>query len=127
MSALLDDIIRLAQDDRESLPNLLRKCLVLASELKNTRLEAWANQELDGYQAGKDENIPAYRKIHANAYGSFAGPFNSFSNKHIIILAVMKEQHRPRPETMHLIQSVSALDNLVKTVTTNTKGALVGH
>jgi hypothetical protein len=127
MSALLDDIIRLAQDDKESLPNLLRKCLILASQLKNDRLKKWANQELDGYESGTDEDIPAYRKIHASAYGSFAGPFNSWSNKHIIIPSAMKEQHRPRAETMHLIQSVSALDNLVKSVTTNAKEVLAAH
>jgi hypothetical protein len=115
MSALLDDIIRLAQDDKESLPNLLRKCLILASELKNDRLKAWANQELDGYEGSRDEEVPIYRRIHANAFGSFAGPFNAWTNKHLIIPAVMEEKHRHWAENFHIIQSVSSLDDLAKT------------
>jgi hypothetical protein len=114
MSALLDDIIRLAQDDTQSLPNILRKCLILASELKDARLKTWANQELDGYEEGKEEDLPAYRKIHATAYGSFAGPFNSWYPKHIIIPVTMDKEHRHWAERVNLFQSVSALDDLVK-------------
>jgi hypothetical protein len=114
MSILLDDIIRLAQDDTQSLPNLLRKCLILASELKNDRLKAWANQELDGYGLGA-EPVPTYRKVQANAYGSFAGPFNARASKHIIIPAVMDDKHKHWAEKADIIQSVSSLDDLAKT------------
>jgi hypothetical protein len=62
MTALLDEIIQLAEDDKNPLPNILRKCLRLASELKDERLKKWANQELDGYEgAVADEDIPSYR------------------------------------------------------------------
>lgn len=125
MSALLDDIIKLAEDDKESLPNLLRKCLRLASELKIERLKTWANQELDGYDTSKDEDLPAYRKIHANAYGSFAGPFNAWYAKHLIIPAVLEKEHRDRAENVQIIQSVSSLDDLLKTDAT--KGVLAAH
>jgi hypothetical protein len=125
LSALLDDIIRLAQDDKESLPNLLRKCLILASELRDSRLKAWANQELDGYEVQRHEEVPTYRRVHADAFGSFAGPFNSWSNKHIVIPAVMDEKHRHWAETVHVIQSVSSLDDLVKTH--NTQGVLTAN
>jgi len=122
MSALLDDIIRLAQDDKESLPNLLRKCLILASELRDSRLKEWANQELDGYENPRDEQVPTYRVVHADAFGTFAGPFHSWSKNHIIIPAVMDEKHRHLAETVRIIQSVSSLDDLVKTH--NTQGVL---
>jgi|SRR5215467_4163954 len=89
MSVLLDDIIHLAEDDQNPLPNLLRKCLRLASELKIERLKLWANKELDGYEGCTVEEIPQYRIVQAHAYGSFAGAFNSWCNKHIIIPAVM--------------------------------------
>jgi len=124
VSAPLDDIIRLAQDDQQSLPNLLRRCLTLASELKNDQLKKWANQELDGYQDAFDQ-VPAYRKVHAVAYGAFAGQFQAWAGKHIIIPAVMEKEHRYRAETVHLIQSVSSLDNLLKTDTT--KGVIAAH
>lgn len=125
MSALLDDIVQLAEDDQNPLPNLLRKCLRLASELKIGRLKIWANQELNGYEGCTDEEIPQYRKVQAHAYGSFAGPFNSWSNKHIIIPIVMEKDHRHYAEMVHIVQSVSALNDLVKTDTT--KGVLAAH
>lgn len=43
---LLDKIIELATDSGQSLSVLLRQCIVLAYELKNDSLKAWANQEL---------------------------------------------------------------------------------
>ncbi len=125
MSALLDDIITLAEDDKQSLPNLLRKCLRLASELKIERLKKWANRELDGYDNAKLEDLPSYRQIHASAYGSFAGPFNAWSSKHIIIPAVMDKEHRHWAERVHIIQSVSGLDDLSRIDAT--QGALATH
>jgi len=77
MSALLDDIINLAVDGKQPLPDILRKCLLLGHELKNDLLKAWANQELNGYKSGKD--IPEYRIIPSQARGSFIGPFQSQS------------------------------------------------
>ncbi len=125
MSILLDDIIHLAEDDQNPLPNLLRKCLRLASELKIERLRMWANQELDGYEGCKLEEIPQYRKVQAHAYGSFAGPLRSWSNKHIIIPAVMDKDHRHYAENVDIVQSVSALNDLLNADTT--KGVLAAH
>jgi hypothetical protein len=125
MSALLDDIIHLAENDQNPIPNLLRKCLRLASELKIERLKIWANQELDGYEGCKVEEIPQYRKVQAHAYGSFAGPFNSWSNKHIIIPAVMDKGHQHYAEVVDIVQSVSALNDLATTDTT--RGVLAAH
>jgi|SRR5579859_1227335 len=125
MSVLLDDIIHLAEDDQNPLPNLLRKCLRLASELKIERLKMWANQELDGYEGCKLGEIPQYRKVQAHAYGSFAGAFNSWCNKHIIIPAVMDKEHQHCAEVVEIVQSVSALNDLVGT--DPNKGALAAH
>src|SRR6266853_3156901 len=125
MSVLHDDIIQLAEDDQNPLPNLLRKCLRLASELKIERLKIWANQELNGYEGCKDEEIPKYRKVQAHAYGSFAGPLRSWSNKHIIIPAVIDKDHQHYAEMIHIVQPVSALYDLVKTHAT--EGVLAAH
>ncbi len=43
MSALLDDIINLAIEGKQPLPDILRKCLLLGYELKNERLKQWAD------------------------------------------------------------------------------------
>jgi len=111
MSALLDDIINLAVDGKQPLPDILRKCLLLGHELKTDLLKAWANQELNGYKSGKD--VPEYRIIPSQARGSFIGPFHSQSPRHIIPPAVLQEEHRPFAETIYLLQSVSAYANVV--------------
>lgn len=51
---LLDDIINLATDDRQSITVLLRKCIVLPHQLKNERLNVWANKELNSYPSEKE-------------------------------------------------------------------------
>jgi transposase InsO family protein len=51
----------LATDDKQSITILLRKCLILAGQLKNERLKTWVNQELNGYDS--PETVPEYRKM----------------------------------------------------------------
>jgi hypothetical protein len=68
---LLDDIIDLATDDKQSIAVLLRKCIILASQLKNEQLKSWANKELNGYDP--DDNLPPYRTLKTLAKGNFYG------------------------------------------------------
>src|SRR5580704_6601030 len=103
MSELLDDIINLAIDGKQPLPDILRKCLLLGHELKNDRLKAWANQELDGYKSGRD--VPEYRIIPALARGNFIGPFHAQYNRHMIPSIILEERHREFAETVYLTQS----------------------
>ena len=58
---LVDEIIDLATDDKAPISVVLRKCLVLAHDLKNDRLKSWADNELNGYD--RESDLPAYRKI----------------------------------------------------------------
>jgi len=112
MSALLDDIINLAVDGGQPLPDILRKCLLLAHELKNDQLRSWANQELNGYESGKD--LPAYRIIPAMARGNFIGPFYAQYKCHLIPSVVLEERHREFAERVYLMQSVSAYADVLK-------------
>jgi hypothetical protein len=112
MSALLDDIINLAVDGKQPLPDILRKCLLLGHELKNDQLRAWANQELNGYESGKD--VPEYRIIPALARGNFIGPFYAQYNRHLIPSVVLEERHREFAERVYLMQSVSAYADVLK-------------
>jgi hypothetical protein len=112
MSALLDDIINLAIDGKQPLLDILRKCLLLGHELKNDRLKTWANQELNGYEFGKD--VPEYRIIPAPARGNFIGPFRAQYNGHVIPSVVLEEEHREFAERVYLLQSVSAYVDVLK-------------
>jgi hypothetical protein len=75
---LVDEIIEMAADGKKPLADALRKCLVLAFELKNERLKEWIEKELNGY-TNKDEvppdllpNLPSFIR---RVCSSFAPPW----------------------------------------------------
>lgn len=61
---LLADIQNDAVSENASVASLLRKCLVLASNLDSELLEDWVRWELNGYP--QDVEVPDYRKIRMN-------------------------------------------------------------
>ena len=109
MSALLDDIIATAIDNKQPLAVLLRKCLLLGHELKNERLKVWANQELSGYQNVDD--LPPYRVFPAEARGNFSGPFQSGMRNWPIPPVALEKQHRSFAEQVFMMQAISELEN----------------
>ena len=119
MSALLDEIIQLAEDGKQPLPDILRKCLRLGHELKNERLKLWAIQELNGYNCDKD-GIPEYRTIYGQAYGSFVGMAHNAPN-HIIPSAALEKPDRDFASKLYLGDAVSTYADLV---TDSTSGVL---
>jgi hypothetical protein len=61
-----------AIDGGFDLATLLRKCRVLASEIKNKDLAEWAKSELDGYP--ENAELPDYRVLkRCKSYGQFLG------------------------------------------------------
>jgi hypothetical protein len=108
---LLDEIINLAVDNKQPITTLLRKCIILAHELKNERLRKWANEELDGYSDIK--NLPAYRTLPAPATGLFVGPGWARFQQGIPSLMLEKE-HRGFAETVYIAQPVGTLENMLK-------------
>lgn len=107
---LLDDIINLATDNQQSVAVLLRKCLILAHQLKNERLKQWANEELNGYESLDD--IPVYRKVPAQAKGNFVGGWGAYQGNRNIPPAVMEKEHRWAAESVILGQPVSSYEVL---------------
>jgi hypothetical protein len=108
---LLNDIIDLATDDKQPLTTLLRKCIVLAHQLKNDRLKIWANEELNGYDS--KDSLPKYRIIPAAATGIFVGP-GWAKTQQGIPSAALKKEHRTYAEIVYIAQPVSALEESVK-------------
>jgi hypothetical protein len=113
VSALLDDIINLAIDGKQPLPDILRKCLLLGHELKNETLKTWANQELNGYSS--IEPLPQYRIIPAEARGNFTGSFGAGARNWPIPSAGLKKEHRDFGEKVYLMQAVSAFQDVLST------------
>jgi len=105
---LLDQIVDSATGNTEPLPNLLRKCLVSASALKNDTLKTWAQSELNGYSS--IEALPSYRRITTIARGHFVGPLGMQLNDQPLSPHVLEEKHRDYATTAYLTQPIAAYD-----------------
>lgn len=77
--SLLRDIQNAALDSKVHLPDLLRKCKVLAARLGNQDFKAWVDAELNGY--GEKDSLPGYRSFRVESKGNFAGPMGSGLNR----------------------------------------------
>jgi len=107
---LLDDIIELATDSKQPITTLLRKCLVLAHQLKNEKLRAWSNKELDGYDSAED--IPDYRVLPAGATGLYVGPGWGRFQQGIPSIS-LEENHRKFAEVVQIAQAIGTLEHMV--------------
>lgn len=106
---LIDDIIEIATEDKEPISNLLRKCLVLAYTLKNEKLKAWVEKELDGYDLDNDE-LPPYRVTRAHAKGVLLGPFQGIIKDQPLSSHVMEKDHRHWAEEARLNAPIAAYE-----------------
>ena len=67
---LVNEIIELASDGKQPLAKVLRKCLILAFDLKNDELKYWTEKELNGFD--KDDELPPYRSVTLHSKGNFS-------------------------------------------------------
>ncbi|MGA7695947.1 MAG: hypothetical protein WCA76_13055 [Candidatus Sulfotelmatobacter sp.] len=108
---LLDKIIEMGvADDPPPLTSVLRQCMLLSNQLKAPLLRAWAEQELKGYANQKD--VPEYRIVPADSYGTFQGNFGSGYNGRPIPPGMLEPKHRSIAQFVHLTQPVSAYESL---------------
>lgn len=72
--SLLTEIEKAATTSTEPLPDLLRRCKVLAARLKHAEFATWVSHELNGYADGID--LPPYRIVRTPvSLGTFVGSF----------------------------------------------------
>ncbi len=109
--SLLRDIQNAALDSKVHLPDLLRKCKVLATRLGNQDFKNWVDAELNGY--GEKENLPSYRSFRVESQGNFAGVWGSGLNHAPIPLSCLPERFREMLFTHHSREPISALADVV--------------
>jgi hypothetical protein len=80
--SLLRDIQDAAVDPSTDVATLLRKCKILAVRLGSEEFKQWVDYELNGYD--KVEDLPEYRILHTESFGTFAGPFGTSMNNALI-------------------------------------------
>ncbi|PKQ29526.1 MAG: hypothetical protein CVT60_04945 [Actinobacteria bacterium HGW-Actinobacteria-10] len=108
---VLEEIQAAATESSVPLPDLLRKCAILASRLKNNEFRTWVDHELNGYD--KAEQVPAYRILSIQARGDFFGPFGSGLKNAPIPPSCLHEDLRHHAETTYIMQSVASLADLM--------------
>ena len=110
---LLQEIQQLAVDSSVDLDSILRKCLILASRLRQKELKTWVRSELDGYSS---DNLPDYRTFSSFAQGHFSGAFGRQVKN-----ANIPETHIPKELRdilqIKVTQSVSEIQDMIADAT----------
>ena len=122
---LLRDIQNSAVTSSVSLPDLLRKCKVLAKRLKHQEFVNWVERELTGYPP--DADVPAYRIKATSACGNFVGPFGNRGKGLPIPLSSLPDKLHEFASSHTFRGSVSALADLVHSAQTSNKDVLQAH
>jgi hypothetical protein len=100
-----------ATNSQTPLGEVMRLCLRLGSLLKNKELSDWAKAEAGGYEYR--DSLPDYRIFKTEVRGTFFGPFGSSISNVSIPEAVIDEDHREALFTIHMMQPVGELEQLV--------------
>jgi len=109
--SLLRDIQNAALDSKVHLPDLLRKCKVLAARLGNAELKRWVDSELNGY--GEKESLPTYRSFRVESQGNSFGPGGGGARNAPIPLSCLPEKFREMMFTHHSREPISALADII--------------
>lgn len=105
---LLREIEDAAVNSSVPLPDLLRKCKVLAARLKYPDFVTWVSRELNGYS--KDELLPEYRQIEVGpAFGHFVDPYGRQVHNAQIPFSALPKNIRNEFKKIQFRESVSAL------------------
>lgn len=109
--SLILEIQAAALDSAVHLPDLLRKCKVLAARLKHQPFADWVSSELSGYRDLTEP--PDYRRIKTQSYGNFVGSYGRKLLRVPIPTFTVPERFRANLDEIGCRQSVSALAELL--------------
>jgi hypothetical protein len=110
---LIQEIQAEAVDGKSDLSTVLRKCLVLGSQLGHQQLKDWANWELDGYPESSE--LPDYRVLHGlESFGIFLGGAGSGLQNAPLSLLNLPKQVRDDYANPPLRQGVKAIAEMLK-------------
>lgn len=111
--SIIAKIIAEAIDDNTPVTSLLRKCLVLAHELKNERLKTWVSGELYGFSDGA--LAPAYRTFPVQSVGDFVGPIHLMGDQPLQASAMKADWIREFAQSVTITESIASIQSLLGT------------
>jgi hypothetical protein len=109
---LLREIQAAAVDSTVHLPDLLRKCKILAARLGSPEFKAWVDHELNGYPGA--DTVPPYRVLRLQSYGSFVGAFGRRASNMPIPPSCIPKEHRHLVTAHQVVGPISELTELLR-------------
>lgn len=103
--------IRNAAVNGDDLGLVLRKCLILAYQLRYEPMIAWVKSELNGYPAARDTPLPDYRKSSGNITVHITNDVWE-RKSYILPYVAMIAEFRPEMEQLRIYQGVDELADL---------------
>lgn len=116
MPSLLKEIQAAAVDANVPIANVLRKCAVLAAQLKNDELRDWAFRELNGYDAAE---VPEYRILGAPTRAHLHVGGWEYKATQLASLA-LPEKLQERAEVLKFSEPIATVEALVRDAETST-------
>lgn len=104
---LVEEIIELLSSTNGSLTDALLKTKVLLSSLGEEELNAWVNNELNGYS--EDQELPSYRIVPAAVLANLSG-IGFTADAHPLPIAHLDKKQRENIETARMYQSLAVLE-----------------
>lgn len=106
---LFDEILGLLSDENGSLTSALLKTKLLMHRIGHNDLDRWINAELSGYDDKAE--IPSYRRVKADIYGSVENIAKRYNNV-VIPIAHLPQEFRDIWVNVSLGHSVKVLSEL---------------
>lgn len=108
--SLIHDIQAAAIAGDSDIPTLLRMCKLLAARISHQEFAEWVDRELNGYPTIKE--LPAYRVVQVDSYGSFIGGF-ARADKLQIPVSVLPKEIQEQYRHAYMGSSISAYTALI--------------
>ena len=107
---LIDEIVSMAADGKQPIADALRKCLILAFQLKNEKLKEWTEKELNGFS--HQDELPEYRRVSLHSKGNFSGPAGAWIPQRPLPMGILDERDRKMMMTSGFRQAIAAYDGV---------------
>ena len=107
---LIQDIQAASISQNSDIPTLLRMCKLLAARISHNEFAYWVDRELNGYTAINE--LPDYRVVRVDSYGSFIGPFSK-AEKLQIPTSLLPKKIQEQFQNAYMASSISAYTALL--------------
>lgn len=120
---LVREIESAALDPASDLATVLRKCIALGGVTGSESLRAWASLELKGY--GTEDDLPAYRTIHAPLYmDAVLGGVRMVTGQTVPPTLIPDFAQEAAGNSVHFPQPIAEISSLIRSAENKGEGSI---